>query len=721
MNKIPFLVLSFLTMSAHAGVFDTLATYQNTLQSTPSTSGTPGSTTVTGSTPDVASSSTETQSNTVRCESQDQTSLPLAYVSSLLLEKNGHLTFSYDSDNGHLTVKSPNMISNCNSMIEWTLKQPEIKGQKSYALEAKIRKGDKCNDSTGECVYKVAKVVDGSFQQNDEVVLKPTLKGFEQCLEKAGVVVGGKVVPGAIQKDTINEKFDGLKSSGQLLFLSNGNQSKQVGPKYSKEFAYKHGCDHYEQAHPEIKMLLTSEDAERQRLNAEAEKLKNCKVEEYGKLAEFISQYSDYQAQLGDVRDRLILEAVKKAAIAIEKGTAKPADLKVIEDFDTYVVQPKIKRARELYDELGDLEGDARKVKEEELVKLLAEISALGTKPYFEKTHIQKLLDNGLFVEAKKLNTLKLNIVHHSRLGTKEQDETQTPGKVSQRVNTDKASFDELVVKLEEEYLVKTGQKKSRAAALRNDANNLRRELQSIYNDRAQALFTYQQEISPGGYCYSPIRINPNKCIQERMIVIQNIQKNLKEVTDSYTKDANALDEEAKRWEEMEAQGRRYIATQRGEAPAPEVAAPKPEPVVPEFKMPDEQRGYTFQWNGQQQQQPQYQPQQYQQQYQQMNPQQMYPQQNMYGYQQQQQQYSPYGYYGNQSYMGQQAYGMPSMYGNSGGYSFNWNGGGVGYQQPQYGGYQQPMYGGGYQQQQMPFYQQPYQAYGGYSFYGRRW
>lgn len=713
MKKIPFLVLSLLAMNSYAGVFDALNSYQNTLQPKPD-AGTPGSTTVTGSKPDVTPSATETQSSSIACNSQDQTSLPLANLTSLFLEKNGALNITYHGDTGKLTITSPKMISNCNSMLEWTVKQPTIKGQKSYAVEVKFKKGEKCNDATNECVYSVDRAENGEFKQKDEMVFKPTLKGFEECLQKTGVVANGKVVPGAIQNDTINESFDGLKTSAPLYFLSNGMQSKQVGPKYGKEFVTKNGCDHYEYAHPEIKMLLTTADAERQRLDSEAAKLKDCKVEEYGKLATFINNYQEYQDQLGNVRDKLILEAVKKTVAALDKGTAKPEDLKVIEDFNAYIVAPKIKRAQEIYNELAELEGDARKVKEDELVKILAELAALNNKPYFEKGHIQKLIAAGLFKEAEDMSSLRITLQNFSRLGTLEQGEKQTVPVVERRIKQDKDAFAGYLKIQKQEYMVKTGQENGPSVALREQANQLRRDLQFDYNREAQNLYQYQQDISPGGYCYHPVRVNPQKCIQERMVYIQNIQTYLKKRTEETNAAATPLDEQAKKWEELEAQGRRYIAAQRGEA-APADVKPKVEPVVPEFKMPEEQQrgGYTFQWNGQQQGQQQYQPQQYQQGYQQM-----YPQQQYSGYQPQyQQQYNPYGYHQQSPFMGQQAYQMPNQYGmhGQGGYNFNWGGGG--YQQPQYG-YQQQY--GGYQQQ-MPYYQQPYQAYGGYSFYGRRW
>ena len=53
------------------------------------------------------------------CTEQDQASLPLAYVTGLILEKDGKLELGHDPRSGQLSLKSPDMISNCSSMIEW--------------------------------------------------------------------------------------------------------------------------------------------------------------------------------------------------------------------------------------------------------------------------------------------------------------------------------------------------------------------------------------------------------------------------------------------------------------------------------------------------------------------------------------------------------------------------------------------------------------------------
>lgn len=698
MKKLPLLMLTMLTLPANAqSILKILTEHQNTLHTQPQT-GTSSPTSTSRTAPDVKPSTEQTTSNTIRCESQDQTSLPLAYVTSLIQAENGQLNITHNQKTGSLTVSTEDMIGNCASMLQWTLKRPTIQGQPAYALEVKIKEGNECDESG--CTYKVAKVENGSFQKFETMKFKPTLKGFEECIQKSGVIKNGKVDPKAIYNEPVNEKFDGLKESGKFYFLSNGPESKQVKPKYGK-YEYINGCDHYEAAHPTIRSLLTYEDAERERLDAEAAKLKECKVEEYGKLAEFIEKYENYQSELGEVRDRLILEAAKKSAAAIESGKYKEEDLKVIEDFDRYVVQPKIKKAVEIYDEMIELEGDEQKAKREELVKVLQEIAALGRAPYFQAKHTQRLINDGQFDAAEKLNTAKLMIDNYQRLGAQEQNVRINPRVARDRVSESQRAFAQTLATEKEKYMYRTGQETGNAAYYKNKARLQRNAIEIRTRNFTNEIQLEYQRMQYGGYCYKYYR-NTQKCLQDSMTRIQELQTIMTRENQRNQTEAERLEALAKEWEELEAQGRRYIAAQYGqEVPAEEPrreesredSSLNPSPRREEQQPSNPYGMSTFQWTGGAQ-----------------GTQQISPYQNNNMFMQQQ---NPYGMYQQQQpYLGQQSYQQSpyGYYGQQGMTTFNWNGGGMQQPQQQYGMYPQ--------QQQMPYYNQPYQAYGNYNMYG---
>lgn len=736
MKKFSILVLSLLALPLHAQtILNTLNQYQNNLKPSESS----GQSANSQSKPEVKPSSESISSSTTKCEENDQTSLPLAYINSLILEKDGAVKFTHSPSEGTLTVEAPNMISNCNSMIEWKLKKPEFKGQKAWAVEATIKKGDVCNVD-GTCSYKVKQVKNGDAQDSLNMNFKPTLKGFEECLQKSGVIVGGKMVPEAIAGEALNEKFSGLDYSGKLFLLSHGPSSPLVKAKYGK-FEYQNGCDYYENVAADPRTLLTLTDAERQRLDAEAAKLRECKVDEYGKLTSFIDKYEEYASDLGQVRDRLILEATKKSADNLTKGKYTDEDLKVLKDFETFVVNPKIDLARQLYEQGLDMEGDAKAANQAQLDAVLAEIKALQQAPYFTAAHIQKLIKDGKFDSAETMNRFLTVLATHQRLGAIENGTKITTGVAAQRANVAIAKFKEDLKTEIKKYETRTGQRDVEQKQYVAEAAAARWRIQqrnANYTERIQEV--YADITPPNGHCYK-YWVNTQKCVADTQEELNGLVAKLQFDNNFDQQIATTADQNAKDWGALAAEGRRYVASQNGEPVPAETQNPQGQPtdnLSPGARQtPQNPNFYNLQQPGQQgqpgQQQPYFNYQAAAQSWQGYQ-QQTVPyggQQNMY---QQNNPYAPYmGGQQQPNFMGQQAYGYQpaSQYQTGGLFNFNF---GVGNQQPYYGqqqyGYgQQPMYGGyqqaspyGYntQQQNAASWYRPYgQAYNQYSLYGR--
>lgn len=723
MKKLPIIMLSLLTLPVQAqSILNTLNSHQSNLK--PAQTNGSGSSSNTNSTPEVKPSSESVSSTTLKCEENDQTSLPLAYITSLIQEKDANLDIRHYATEGRLELSSAPMISNCNSMIEWKLKKPEIQGRKAYALEAVIRQGDVCNVD-GTCSYKVKMVDNGDFKENLNMNFKPTLKGFEECLQKSGVIKDGKVNPASIAAEPLNEKFTGLDYSGKLLFLSHGPSSPLVKAKYGK-FEHQNGCDYYENSAAQPTNLLTVSDAEKERLDAEAAKLRECKVDEYQKLSDFISKYEEYSADLGQVRDRLIIESAKKSADALTKGKYTDEDLKVLKDFQTYIVDPKIELARALYETSLDQDGDAKKATQEELVKVLAEISALQKAPYFTAAHVNRLIKDGKFPEAETMNTFLTVLYNHQRLGAMENGAVISLGVAAQRSNVAIAKFKESLKGEVLKYEHRTGQKDTEQAKYVAEAAAARWRIQQRnQNYTAKIQEIYADITPPNGHCFK-YWVNTQKCTAETQEELQGLVARLQFDNNFDTQIATTADANAKDWGALSAEGRRYIAAQNGEVipetPASTQPADNTQPPARQTQ-PDATSFYNFS----QQQAPQGQQQyfnyqgamqSYQQYQQQTVPYQG--QQNMY-----QQQNNPYAQYmgGQQQqynpFMGQQAYGyQPQQYGQQFGGQFNMNFG-MGNQNSMYqqqNPYAQYGMQSGYQQQS-PYGYQPQQQAGAASWY----
>jgi hypothetical protein len=726
MKKLPILMLSLFAFHANAQKhLGSLNKHQASLKNPDSSS----SSNISRSIP-VVDSPTESISSAINCEENDQTSLPLAYLTSLIQHPtNKDLDIVPDQRSGTLTVSAAaDLIGNCNSMLQWKIKHLEIQGEKVHALEVQFKDGENCTPEG--CTYNVAIAEKQEFKEHKPMVFKPTLKGFEECLEKSGAIVDGDVVEGAKYPRPLNLlPFTGLEHSGKILFLSHGPASTMVKPKYGK-FEHIVGCDHYEAAHPVIKKFQTYDDAERERLDAEAARLQECSVDDYHLLSDFIEKNEQYAGFLGEIKDKLTIQAAAKAAEAILNGTYTDKDLKLISDFEDDVVNPKIELAYALYDEMTDLEGDAKKAVQQELKNVLAEISDLYKSP-FTGAHTLKLLADGKFEDAEKLNSLLLVLQHNQGIGTRVQSVDITPTIAAQRVTAARAEFSTGLVQVKEDQQYSTGQESGKAKLYADlvQETNYKIQLRTENFTREIHLENMRRQ-QPNGDCYKYyVAGGTHKCLQNSQLRSQELTEFMQQNNQADADLAVKYTDLARKYADLEAKGRRYIAAQNGEPiPEEESTTPEIDTLSPAPRPQNDPGVYTFDFqggnpqHGQPAQQYPHQPYQFPQQPQMMpqqhlNPMNPYVYQNI--FQQPQNPWMRPQQYQN-PWLGQHAYGMPSNYAmlaaqNS--YNFNWNGGGM---QNTYG-QPQPQANPWMQQQQQGYWNQPHQAYNQYSMYGRSW
>ena len=619
------------------------------------------------------------------CNENEQTSLPLKYLTALILEKDGGLEIQHDSRSGKLTVKSGDMIGNCSSMIDWVPNARIVDGKKIYSIEAKIKKSSNCEGKS--CVYSVATVEKKQFKIFEDMSFEPNMKGFEECLKQSGVVKEGKVVADAIYPSAISEKFEGYKESGEVVFVSHGPSSKLMKPRYDENFTEIDQCDHYERIVKDglsIKSLGQEED---DRIYAEKKEVIDCK--EYNKISDFMERYQGFSGELSAIRDNLILEAVEAASKAVLAGEYTEENLKTIADFEKYIIQPRIKLASDLYAEAEGLKGDEKTTKLAEMKNVLTKLKEYNNTPYISSVLVKKLETDGRFSEAAMADGIKSIIVNHAGLGRKESGIVITPKVALARTIKQKEAYALELEDKKEKYEVRTGQTTGQAKGNAEMASRMRENIQTRSQNFSQEIQEEYARTQPGGYCYkNPFR-NVQKCIAKSMERIQELQAQLQHFNKVDAERAGEYDEKSAEYSKLEKEGRDYVARQNGDA------VDKEDEVI-DYTVPtprnEEGYAFNFQGYGQQQQQQQNQQQGQQQQY---NPYQQY-------MNPMQQQYNPYGQ--QQNFMGQQ------NYANFG-------------QQQQYNPYgPQQQYNPYQQQQQAPqqqgFWSNPYQAYGNYNMYG---
>lgn len=523
----------------------------------------------------------------------EQKSLPLKVINSLIQEEPRKLSVNHNPASGLLEITSPAMISNCNDMIEWKVNQTPINGENAYTVEAKFKQGQNCEN--GKCKYKVTMMKDESYDRVEEMQFAPNLKGFKECLVKSGVFAEGKSGPDpkAIYYGPINVEAQDIRAKGELLFVSEGPESVQIGPAKGDRFRMVSDCRYIEQIDPSPTILLSQEDVVRARRDQEAEELKNCTVNEYGRVADFLESYEDEYGFLRDVRDKLIKEAAVKSAATMLAGNETEEDWKVFEDFEKYILEPLYEEADQLYAQMQNLSGDEKQKKYAELQAVVKKLAVYGNKPYFEQAHTDKFLAAGKFDASQRMNTARLTIGEYQNLGKTNKGVVVSPESIIKTVAAKKLEYSQFIEKNRESFEIRTGQVTGQAAAHTAAANRLRQNIQIRTRNFTEEIQEEYKRIQPGGYCYAYFR-NTQKCIAESTERIQELQFVLQRRNQEDLKRAQELDQKAAEYQKLEAEGRRYIATQNGEAPPKEEDTDALKPGAR-----TEEGSYTFNYNPQ--------------------------------------------------------------------------------------------------------------------------
>ncbi len=666
-------MLSALTIPAYAqGLLNSLESYQKEIVS---------KTTTTNTSPDpqVKFDPIEKTKTSGICESQEQTSLPLRYINSLIMQKDGKLDIQHDPRTGKIKINSPDMISNCNSMIEWVPDVKVVDGRKKYSLEARIKKGDSCEtiDKKTICSYKVAKVENKKFKEHATEKIEANMNGFEECLKKSGVISKeNKVDENAVYPSELREEFSGYKESGDLLFVSNGNDSKMVKAKYDK-FVEIEGCLHFEKITPDGFALKSLEDAERERILAEKEEVMKCG--DYERMADFRERHKEFAGDIDPIIEALLKDLAAKSIKAIQNNTSKniDEDLKIINSFQRLLVDPKIEKATKIYEDTMILEGDALKAAEADLAKIKQTLVELNQAPYLSKALVDKMEADGRFDDAAKANFSKELLVNYSQVGNKKNGIIITPEIASTNALAKKVAYENQLEVKKERFEISTGQREGKSNYYNSMVAKLRNDIQVRTYNYMEEINSEYMRMRPGGHCYKPFR-NVQRCLADAQDRVNELQAYLTHYNKVDNERILEYEAKAKDYAALEKAGRDYVARQNGE-PVPQT--PAPDSTVP--PRGNNNGTYTFDYNAG------------------GNPQAAYQQQQQY---QQQQYQQPLG-----SQMGYQYYGQFG-YGNQG------------QQQQGYGQYGYPQQNPYAQYQQGPqtqgYWNNPYQAYGDFNMYG---
>jgi hypothetical protein len=560
MKKTAIISLSLLmSFSAFAkSVSEALEDYQNSFS--PSSSDAPGATpareAAVRSTGAVAASAAN-----LSCDEDNETTLPLKRLMQLMQSRSPALKFDHDPRAGILTVSSPNIIGNCASMLDWTMEPKVINGTKSYVIAVKFKKGSDCQPD-GSCTYSVTKA-DGTSTKTEKMVFKPTLDGFDKCMVDSGAVKGDAVDPNAVYPARVSYPFEGVTDTGNVLFAARGKPSSKINAKFG-DWTMVNGCDFYENPATGGVNVSSAADIDAKALSDQAAALRTCPANEYQKVADFVDRNEKFAGDLANVRDRLIKEEAQKVAKNITDGKFNEEDAKILEDFEKYILQPKIDRIKQLYAELQGLQGDARTAKQQELNAARAELAAYNNAPYFVAAQVQKLLTIGNFEGSTSLFGIRAEAAMYSKLGTKVDNVDVTLDNINVQISRFQVEFSKTVVDEKEKYAVRTGQTTGLAQSYVDRAQQLRDNQTTRTANYRDEMRTEIARTVQGGYCYV-YNPNPAKCIADSQLRVKELAEELAKKNDVDAKRAVEMDTKAQDYAKLERQGREYVAKQNGE------------------------------------------------------------------------------------------------------------------------------------------------------------
>jgi len=354
---------------------------------------------------------TTTVSSSKKCTTTSQNSIPLIYVLGLLQHGPAKLIPDEGKKNETISVKgSSPIIGNCMSMIT-----PEVtwdSDRNKYLFEVKV---NSCVKDDGKCEYDVTLKDEKSGDiTSKKMNFAPTMKGYFACLEATGALKDGKPNEKAINRQELSSTPVPVVVSADLLFVSRGPKAVNTGGGfYSKTNLIENDdCDYYENMSKEGYQVVSKIEIDENLLKSEFQYL--CDVSQYEVIENRLKNFKEFEGMynvLSDVRNKLLLEEVKKAKKQFDKKSkaGKLSDLdaekfsKLMDDYNKYIIEPHFKKSKSnkgnnkllvnLVEKYENATSDEeKKLLKAKIQKVTNELSAQLTSPYFTPNDYKKFV-----------------------------------------------------------------------------------------------------------------------------------------------------------------------------------------------------------------------------------------------------------------------------------------------------------------------------------------
>jgi hypothetical protein len=627
------------------------------------------------------------------CTSGDQTSLPLNILQGLGFED---MEITTNPSAQKVTIRANSVVQNCIDMIKLRISSPQIiegRARPAYFISAAFDNAE-CAGEGEKCSYRVIK-----NGVPEEAEYTPNYAGFRECLKDTGVIsVNNGAVslnPDNFDSITYSTQFS-LERSGDIYWRSQGPlfDADQSSFGFLPELSNGQSCTYVEHIVDGGRPLSFQTQQDQYLVDLRADATDKCNNNDYLWLMDNLPHFKNLSGELGELKDRILIENVKDVVEKMKNGEEVDTDaISLFEEFFEHIVEPKLNRLGDLWTAIENESDNRRKRElEREYRELRSELMNYKNSLFFSRALQEKLEENGEFEAALVALRINRQIYQHMRLGTTEGSVRITPSRAISLANAAVSTRADQHVEMRRQWEARTGQYLGRADEYANESRYYSRRIETRTENYQDAIDALVQEMQDE--CTKYWR-NQQRCMSEYIEYINALKEDLFEKNESDYELAQDYAERANQYYGLERVGRQRIAAELGDDTDDDDDDDSPSVTVdiarPSFNFTDAPRVQTTQqWTNPYQQNP----------FTQM--------QNPYGQQQMSYQYS------NPYQSGYQSYSYMSPWGNSGagaGFQFGAGAGGG------YGGFgnSNPFYG------QNPYmgYGQQYQQWG--NPYGQQW
>lgn len=297
------------------------------------------------------------------CTRKDQTSIPQKVFLRLFKGKPKSLNFNRKVQAGTLTLSAPEMVYNCNSMLEKNFSKP--KGGMPYTFEVGVKMPKRTGtcaeaaDGKTKCEYEVQLMGDDGQPKDklDKMSFEPNYYGFLDCLEKTGITANGKWNEDKIVYEDFNQTERSVNQSGKLVYYCKGYECKNdLSLNRQKKTLYAeraNKCQHFEDIIDGGYEILSKSQVSLNNKTNEFQML--CKSKDYRRIDRLLPSYKGFGAMykiLEQIRDKKIIDAVKvlhKKFKGDNYSKFNPAKVKdLLKDFNELIIEP-LRQRIELY------------------------------------------------------------------------------------------------------------------------------------------------------------------------------------------------------------------------------------------------------------------------------------------------------------------------------------------------------------------------------------